>query len=61
MIRVLRVARSSSVKPRTQAVNALKDLVVTTPDHLRERLRGLPRYELVATASRLRPGSVTSP
>jgi len=61
MIRVLRVARSSSVKARTQAVNALKDLVVTAPDDLRERLRGLPRYDLVATASRLRPGSVTSP
>jgi hypothetical protein len=51
MIRVLRVARSSSVKARTQAVNALKDLVVTAPDDLRERLRGLPRDELVATAS----------
>jgi hypothetical protein len=39
------------VKARTQAVNALKDLVVTAPDDLRERLRGLPRDELVATAS----------
>ena len=43
MIRALRVARQSAVKARTQAANQLRALVVTAPDALRARLRGLPR------------------
>jgi transposase len=37
MIRVLRVARSSAMKARTQTINALKALVVTAPQELREQ------------------------
>jgi transposase len=36
MIRLLRVARASAMKARTQAINALKALVVTAPEELRE-------------------------
>jgi transposase len=57
MIRVLRVARATAVKARTQAINALKSLVVTAPVGLRDQLRGLPKNGLVATAARLRSGS----
>jgi transposase len=56
MIRVLRVARSTAVKARTQAVNAVKSLLVTAPAELRDQLRGLSTNELVATAARLRAG-----
>jgi transposase len=54
MIRVLRTARRSALKSRTQAANQLRNLVVTAPDELRHRLRGLSRKELVAVAARFR-------
>ncbi|MDQ6782723.1 MAG: IS110 family transposase [Actinomycetota bacterium] len=60
MIRVLRVARSTARKARTQALNALKSLVVTAPVELREQLRGLAGTKLVATAARLRSGPETT-
>lgn len=60
MIRVLRVARGSAIKARTQALNALKPLVVTAPVELRDQLRGLATGALVATAVRLRPSNATT-
>lgn len=60
MIRVLRVARSTAKKARTQAMNALKSLLVTAPVALREQLRGLSNSQLVGTASRLRSGHETT-
>jgi transposase len=56
MIRVLRVARATAMRARTQAVNALKSLVVTAPVELRDQLRGLSTRELVVAAGRLRAG-----
>jgi len=61
MTRSLRVARASAVRARTQAVNALKALLVTAPAELREQLRGLPAAALVRAAAGLDPGPVTSP
>lgn len=60
MIRVLRVARSTAMKARTQALNALKSLVVTAPAELRDQLRCLSARDLVATAARLRAGRETT-
>jgi transposase len=40
MIRALRVARTSAVKARSQAANALRALLVTAPAELREQLAG---------------------
>jgi transposase len=56
MIRVLRVARRSAVKNRTMAANQLSALVLTSPDELRDRLRGLSIQRLVAIAAAFRPG-----
>ena len=56
MIRVLRSARRSAIKARTQAANQLKGLRVTAPEELLNRLRGLPTKELVSVAARFRPG-----
>jgi transposase len=61
MIRSLRVARATAMKARTQAINALKALVVTAPDELREQLRALSAVRLVQTAAALEPGPVTTP
>jgi transposase len=56
MVRALRSARRSAVKARVQAANLLQAMLVTAPEGLRRRLRGLPTKELVAVAARFRPG-----
>jgi transposase len=56
MVRTLRSARRSAVKARVQAANLLQAMLVTAPEELRRRLRGLPTKELVAVAARFRPG-----
>lgn len=56
MIRLLRVARRSALKARTQAANQLHALVLTAPDPLRARLRGLTLDRLVVVAAAFRPG-----
>jgi transposase len=55
MTRALRVARQTAVKARTQAVNAIKALLVTAPVELRERLDGLPTTRLVGQAAAWTP------
>jgi transposase len=51
------------MKARTQAINALKALVVTAPEELREQLRTLSTVRLVKTAAEaeLEPGAATGP
>jgi transposase len=56
MIRTLRSARHSAVKARSQAANQLQGFVVTAPEELRRRLRGLTTKKLVGVAARTRPG-----
>ncbi|WP_413105600.1 hypothetical protein [Streptomyces sp. Inha503] len=48
------------MKARTQAANQFHAVVVTAPQELRDRLRGMSLAHLVATAARFRPGTVTS-
>jgi transposase len=55
-IRMLRIARTSAVKGRTQAINQIRALLVTAPAVLREQLADLPRAELTRTLARMRPG-----
>lgn len=61
MIRVLRVARQTAIKARTQAINALRSLLVTAPAELRDELRALSTTRLVGKAAQLRPGEQVSP
>jgi transposase len=56
MLRVLRVARQTALKARTQATNALRALLVTAPPGLREQLRGLSKTILPRAAAALDPG-----
>jgi transposase len=60
-IRALQVARRGAVKARTQAGNQLRDLIVTAPQALRDKLARLPAPERVKRAARLRHGDLANP
>jgi transposase len=55
-VRVLRTARRSAVKARTQAINQIRGLLVSAPAILREQTTGLDRATLIRTLAALRPG-----
>jgi transposase len=61
MARALRVARQTAVKARTQAINAIKALLVTAPDELREQLAGLTTTRLIRAAAALDPDGLATP
>jgi transposase len=54
-LRNLRVARRSAVKQRADTQRQIKTLIVTAPDQLRARLRGLALKQLIATCENLSP------
>ncbi|GAA2629265.1 IS110 family transposase [Streptomyces vastus] len=56
-IHSLRVLRRSAIKSRTQTINQIRTLIVSAPAEVRERLRGLPTYKLIAQLARSRPGA----
>ena len=56
-MRVLRVARSSARKARTQALNQMRGLISTAPEPIRAELRGLNVLHLLERASTYRPGT----
>ena len=56
-MRVLRVARASARKGRTQALNQMRGLISTAPEPIRAELRGLNVFRLLERASTYRPGS----
>jgi transposase len=51
MLRMFRLARASAVKSRTQAINQLKAVIVTTDPALRQRLTGLSEAALILWGS----------
>lgn len=60
-VRVLRLARRSAIKARTQAANQIRDLIVTAPDQLRSRLRDLDTDDRVAVCARFRTTALADP
>jgi transposase len=54
-LRILRTGRSSAVKAHTAAVNQIKGLLVSAPDSLRAKYRGLRTPALITTLCRARP------
>jgi len=56
-MRVLRVARTSARKGRTQALNQMRSLISTAPEPIRDELRGLNVFHLLERASSYRPGT----
>lgn len=62
MVRVLRVARTSVVRARAKAYNALQDLLMTAPAVLREQLAGLYKHRLIHACEQLpEPETLTTP
>ena len=61
MIRMLKSARDSAVKARTQAGNQMKALVVTAPADLRETLDGLSTSALVKRCRSFRTSRLDEP
>ena len=53
-MRVLRVARFSARRSRTQAINQMRSLVSTAPDELRAELRDLSIYKILTIAGAYR-------
>lgn len=60
-IRMLRLARRSAVKARSQAANQIHNLVVNAPADLRERLEPLHLDDLVAVCARFRCSGIDTP
>jgi transposase len=56
-MRVLRVARFSARKGRTQALNQMRGLISTAPEPIRAELRGLNVLRLLERTSTYRPGT----
>jgi transposase len=54
-LRNLRVTRRSAVNQRADTQRQMKALIVTAPDELRARLRGLTITKLIATCANLQP------
>lgn len=54
-LRNLRIARRSAVTQRADCQRRMKAIIVTAPDALRERLRGLSDRELVEVCAAARP------
>lgn len=54
-LRNLRVARRSAVDQRADCMRRIKTLIVTAPDRLRARLRGLSDRELLTSCAASRP------
>jgi transposase len=53
-MRLLLVTREGATKDRTRAINQLKAAVVTVPESIKDRLRGLNGRTLIARCARLR-------
>ncbi len=60
-IRVLRLARQTAVKARTQTAIQLRTLIVSAPDELRDELIALKTKPSIARCAGLRPGSGRDP
>jgi transposase len=61
MVRMLKMAKDSAVKTRTQALNQIRAILVTAPAPLREALAGLPIGRLLERCVSFEPGELTSP
>lgn len=58
-IRHVLVARRSAVKARTAAQVQIKTLLVTAPEKIRQRYRGMTDTTLISTLAATRPGDAT--
>jgi transposase len=57
MLRMFKLAKSSAVKSRSQAINQLKAVLVTADSQVRDELRGLSTIMLVRHCAGLKPAT----
>ena len=57
MIRMLKTAKNSALKARTQAINQMKALIITAPAELRQTLEGLTKGTLITRCVDSGPGT----
>lgn len=55
-LRTLQVVKRSAIKARTSAINAMRAILISAPDDLRDRFRNVTKTDLIERCSRLRPG-----
>jgi transposase len=60
-LRALHIARRSAIKHRTAVINQLKAMLVSTPDAVREKYRGLTTFRLIEAIARCRPDAQSDP
>ncbi len=60
-LRALHIARRSAVKHRTAAINQIKAMVVSAPDAVREKYRGLTTLRMIEAIARCRPDAQADP
>ncbi|MFE1856381.1 transposase [Streptomyces sp. NPDC059489] len=60
MLRLFKLAKASAIKSRTQAINQLKSVLVTTDPALRESLSGLSIARVVRACTQLDPGTIST-
>lgn len=60
-LRALHIARRSAVKHRTAVINQIKAMLISAPDAVREKYRGLTVLRLIEAIARCRPDTVADP
>jgi transposase len=60
-LRALHIARRSAVKHRTAVINQIKAMLVSAPDSVREKYRGLTTLRLIEAIARCRPDAQNEP
>lgn len=60
-LRALHIARRSAVKHRTAAINQLKAMLISAPDAVREKYRGLTTLKMIEAIARCRPDTLSDP
>jgi transposase len=60
-LRALHIARRSAVKHRTAVINQTKAMLVSAPDSVREKYRGLTTLKLIEALARCRPDALDDP
>ena len=60
-LRALHIARRSAIKHRTAVINQIKAILISAPEEVREKYRGLTILRLVEAISRCRPDAQADP
>jgi transposase len=59
-LRVLRASRASAMKSRSAAINQIKGLLVSEPETLRAKFRGMSTETMIGVMARSRPSGVSA-